>query len=308
MAQVKGLRTTNAQVANEILTDYKVAIEAYRQADLPIRSILCAEYKSDTGGPVNITFAKESMTFQQIAEGASPDFQKTDYTGLTLNVAEYALRTGVTRIMIEDSRFDEVTNALNEARRASDRLILTKVLGQAKTGWYNADGTIPPDYATNTFDTGHTHVYNDGAASAQDTSSSGGITVKKATKAIQTINEHGFSADTIFVHSAQLKEVQDLAAFTAGGVPMQLREGVQLEGRVGKLLGLDVVVNDWIDKGKFLIVDTLSKPLAFVERRPLTVEDGEAGFGIVSAYLSQRFGVGTRYRGAGAYVTCGLTA
>lgn len=292
MPQNKGLRTTNAQVANEILTDYKQAIEDYRQTDLPVRALFCSDYKSDTGGDVNITFAKESMKFQEIDEGSVPDFQKTDYTSITVKVKEYALRVGVTRIMIEDSRFDEIANALNEARRAADRIVLEKIMDKLKDGWYNADET-PPDYGSNTFTSSHDHIYSDGAS----------LTVAKLTKAIQLVNEHGHNADTLLINSKQLKEVQDLAAFTAGGVPTAYRESLELTGRIGTILGLDVIVNEWVPADKFIVVDRASKPLAFVERRALTVETGNAGFGILDSFLSLRFGVGTRYKGAGVYVT-----
>jgi HK97 family phage major capsid protein len=293
MVQNKGLRTTNAQVANEILTDYKQAIEDYKQTSLPVRSLFCAEYKSDTGGPINITFAKESMAFQEIEEGSVPDFQKTDYTTIQIDVKEYALRVGVTRIMIEDSRFDEVQNALNEARRASDRLVLDKIVAKLKDGWYNGSlAEAPPTYGANTFQTTHDHILETEGT---------GITLAKITKWIQLVNEHGFTADTIWINSKQLKEIQDLAAFTAGGVPMNVRESVQLGGRIGSILGLDVVVNDYMPADRVLVVDRSAKPLAFVERRALTVEAGDATFGIVDSYLSQRFGVGVRYPGAGVY-------
>lgn len=295
--QIKGLRTTAGQVANEILTDYKNEIGDYRQTDLPVRALFCAEYKTETGGDVNLTFAKESMTMQEIAEGATPDFQHTDFRHITVKVKEYAIRVGVTRIMIEDSRFDEVKNALAEARRAADRNVLKVILAELKVGWWNAD-EAPEQYGENTFESSHDHIYTDNGAD------SGKLNLAKLTKAIQLINEHGHVADTVLINSAQLKDVQDLAGFTAGGVPMALREDIQRSGAIGSILGLGIIVNEWIPAGKMLVVDAASKPLAFVERRALTAEeDPAAGFGIVGSFLSQRFGVKTRYRGAGCYVT-----
>lgn len=297
MAQEKGIKTTAGQTANEILVDYKQKIEEYKQAELPARQLFCAEYKSQTGGNVNITFAKESMTMQEIPEGATPDMQHVDYRSIEVGVKEYAIGVGVTRIMLEDSRFDEIRNALNEARRAADRNVLKKIMDEVKVGWYNADET-PEAYGENTFDGTHDHIYTDNGVSA------GKITLEKITKGIHMINEHGFRADTLLINSAQLKDIQDLAGFTAGGVPSPIRDAVVAAGSIGSILGLSIIVNEWIPAGKFVMVDRSVKPLAFVERRALTVEsDKNAQFGIVGSYLSQRFGVKTRYRGAGVYVT-----
>lgn len=296
-AQLKGLKTTAGQTANEILVDYKQAIEAYKQTDLPARALFCAEYKSETGGKVNITFAKESMTMQEIAEGATPDFQHVDYRHIDVTVKEYAIRVGVTRIMLEDSRFDEIRNALDEARKAADRNVLKVILAELKVGWYNADET-PPEYGENTFSSSHDHIYT-------ATGADGTLKLVAITEAVRKINEHGFRADTMLINGAQLKELMDLASFTAtAGVTAPVRDQLLAAGSVGSIYGLDVIVNEWIPAGKMLVVDRSVKPLAFVERRALTAEeDPSAGFGIVGSFLSQRFGVKTRYRGAGVYVT-----
>jgi hypothetical protein len=37
--------------------------------------------------------------------------------------------------------------------------------------------------------------------------------------------------------------------------------------------------------------DSSVKPMSYVERRPLTVEEANPGFGIVGSYMSMRYGL-----------------
>ena len=40
-----------------------------------------------------------------------------------------------------------------------------------------------------------------------------------------------------------------------------------------------------------MVTDSTVKPVAYVERRGLTVEEANPGFGIVGSYLSMRYGL-----------------
>ena len=62
-------------------------------------------------------------------------------------------------------------------------------------------------------------------------------------------------------------------------------------GFVGSLFGLKIFVNAWIPESRFGIFDTSVKPMTYLERRPLTVEEANPGFGIVGSYLSMRYGL-----------------
>ena len=62
-------------------------------------------------------------------------------------------------------------------------------------------------------------------------------------------------------------------------------------GLVGQLYGLNVVVNAWVPSGRFGVFDLSVKPMAYVERRPLTVEEANPGFGIIGSYMSMRYGL-----------------
>ena len=62
-------------------------------------------------------------------------------------------------------------------------------------------------------------------------------------------------------------------------------------GVVGQLYGLNVVMNAYIPKNRFGVFDMSVKPMAYVERRGLTVEEANPGFGIMGSYMSMRYGL-----------------
>ena len=66
---------------------------------------------------------------------------------------------------------------------------------------------------------------------------------------------------------------------------------VSNSGVVGQLYGLNVVMNHYIPKNRFGVFDMSVKPVAYVERRGLTVEEANPGFGITGSYMSMRYGL-----------------
>jgi hypothetical protein len=118
----EGLATSALSgVANRVLVDYKDALTDYRVTDMPVIQMFAESYTTETGGDVDITFGKPSMKLEQIEEGATPAYQHTDLRSERINVKEWGIAVGVTRRMMEDSRFSEMEMALNEARRAVAR-------------------------------------------------------------------------------------------------------------------------------------------------------------------------------------------
>jgi len=51
-------------------------------------------------------------------------------------------------------------------------------------------------------------------------------------------------------------------------------------GVVGNIYGLTVISNAWVPSDRIGVFDLSTKPMAYVERRPLTVEEANPGFGI----------------------------
>jgi len=59
----------------------------------------------------------------------------------------------------------------------------------------------------------------------------------------------------------------------------------------GSLYGCNVIVNAYCPADRIGIFDLTQKPMAYVERRALTVEEANPGFGIVGSYMSMRYGL-----------------
>ena len=97
------------------------------------------------------------------------------------------------------------------------------------------------------------------------------------------------------------KTLLNLADFTTPFASTSLTSGAKggldyvndasRSGVVGQLYGLNVVMNAYIPKNRFGVFDMSVKPMAYVERRGLTVEEANPGFGITGSYMSMRYGL-----------------
>ena len=345
-----GLLTTmntgsvNGGVGERVLIDYKQAIMDYKVAELPVMSFFAEPMTTDTGGNIDITLAKPSMKLEQINEGTTPEYQHTKLRSERISVKEWGIAVGVTRRMIEDSRFNEVEMALNEARRAVDRhmtdhavqVIFGANAANATFGTIAIDETTAESaittFASNPqsgfYGTGMVAGDIDAATSRLDSygnesdarlirnsyiraagDSAGDIALSDVTQGIDRVATRGYNATHLFISPAAYKSLLDLGdfvtAFTAaqgeaGGAANPTQAAMMpgspvaqtaSTGVVGSLYGLTVVVNAYVPSTRFGIFDLSSKPMVYVERRPLTVEEANPGFGIVGSYMSMRYGL-----------------
>ena len=339
----EGLMSSNlSSTANRVLVDYKDAIQDYKVTDMPVIAMFAERFQTETGGDVDITFAKPSMTLEQIEEGDTPAYQHTDLRNERISVKEWGLAVGVTRRMLEDSRFSEMEMALNEARRAVERhvtqLYIYTVFGLYKaeygTGFNGAHITASTTEANITTFANASHggfygsttttggdavrIYDYGeysaadlaalgpntgshyfAAQDSDSDATGDLGLADITSAMELINAKGGTADTLMISPSHYKTLLDLADFTApfsgsgdaqkGG--LDYVNDVSASGIVGQLYGLNVYMNHYIPKNRFGVFDMSMKPVAYVERRGLTVEEANPGFGIQGSYMTMRYGL-----------------
>jgi len=353
--------------ANRVLVDYKDALQDYRVTELPVISMFAENFTTETGGDIDITFAKQSMVMEQIEEGTTPKFQHTDMRNERVNVKEWGIAVGVTRRMIEDSRFSEVELALNEARRATDRHVTSHfvkaLFGIADTTFgtgvdvsgtrttINASGDVDAEAEITVFSTNpHGAFFGETpgtAASGQDvrlvdyglysateynamgtnngshyissasglgSSSTAELALGDITTAMELIAAKGLNPDTILISPSHYKLLLDLADFTipfAGSAAnnqtskggLEYVDDVAKTGLVGQLYGMNVFVNAYVPMTKFGVFDMSVKPMAYVERRGMTVEEANPGFGIVGSYMSMRYGMKIIRPEAGVIVT-----
>jgi hypothetical protein len=343
----EGLATSALSgVANRVLVDYKDALTDYRVTDMPVISMFAERFTTETGGDVDISFSKPSMKLEQLEEGATPAYQHTDLRSERINVKEWGIAVGVTRRMLEDSRFSEMELALNEARRAVDRHVtehaVKALFGIADTGFGTIDivaatlESAVTTFATNPHGGFFGVLDNDGngidtAADtriaeygiyskddlallgpagkgshyfvSQDSASdaTGDIQLNDITAAMELIGAKGLNADTIMISPMHYKTLLNLADFTTpftatldgngGKGGLDFVNQTSRTGVVGQLYGLNVVMNAYIPKNRFGVFDMSVKPMAYVERRGLTVEEANPGFGITGSYMSMRYGL-----------------
>ena len=341
----EGLMTSNlSSTANRVLVDYKDAIQDYKVTSMPVIEQFAERFTTETGGDVDITFAKPSMALEQIEEGDTPAYQHTDLRNERISVKEWGLAVGVTRRMLEDSRFSEMEMALNEARRAVERhvtqhfiytvfglykaefgtgvsgatIVKTNTEAQLTTfancthgGFYGKTPTTGGD-AVRIYDYGEysaadlaalgTNTGSHYIASAGTGGATGDLALADVTTAMELINAKGGTADTIMISPSHYKTLLNLADFTApftstGDDAINSKGGldyvnnVSNSGLVGQLYGLNVYMNHYIPKGRYGVFDMKVKPVAYVERRGLTVEEANPGFGIQGSYMTMRYGL-----------------
>ena len=341
--------------AEKVLVDYKDALVDYKATDLPVISMFAETMTTDTGGDVDISFALPSMKMEAIDEGSTPAYQHTKMRSERVSVKEWGIAVGVTRRMIEDSRFNEVELALNEAKKAVDRHVtdhfIKTVFGvadntygtvevSADSGDYNtevaiknftknphggfrgapsastdavlnADGSRVYPYAgagTAELLRSHYITSTTGANPSTDVSE---INIVDILKAIELIGQHGYSADTILMSPQHFNSLLKLADFTSiftAGIGASAAQGsganpgnskfdnsflesTNQTRAVGNIFGLNVISNPWVPTDKWMVTDSSVKPVAYVQRRGLTVEEANPGFGIVGSYLSMRYGL-----------------
>ena len=112
----------------------------------------------------------------------------------------------------------------------------------------------------------------------------------------------GLNADTILISPSHYKTLLNMADFTqpftaTGADAINAKGGldyvnaVSKNAVVGQLYGMNVVVNAYIPAARYGVFDMSIKPVAYVERRGLTVEEANPGFGITGSYMSMRYGL-----------------
>jgi len=350
----EGLATSALSgVANRVLVDYKDALQDYRVTDMPVLNMFAERFTTETGGDVDISFSKPSMKLEQLEEGATPAYQHTDLRSERINVKEWGIAVGVTRRMLEDSRFSEMELALNEARRAVDRHItehavkalfgiadatfMTGISGATDLGATTEEAAVTT-FASNPHGGFFGELDTDGSGgldtaadvriseygiyskddlaglgvgatgshymlgqdTSQTTGPTGDISMKDITQAMELIAAKGLNADTIMISPMHYKTLLNIADFTVpltSGTNEGAKGGLDFvnetfkSGVVGQLYGLNVVMNSYIPKNRFGVFDMTVKPMAYVERRGLTVEEANPGFGITGSYMSMRYGL-----------------
>lgn len=189
---------------------------------------------------------------------------------------------------------------------------------------YNADGTVPPTYKTNTFDGTHTHYITSGAAT---------IDPADLDDLEEHLRHHGYSAENgvRLVLLANPREVKTIRTFRVatgasydfipaagapglflprdqelfGGQVASTLNGLNVEGSYGNLV---IVKEDYIPAGYVCLLGTggranLNNPVGLREHanaslRGLRLVKGpNADYPLIDSFYNRGFGTGIRQRG-----------
>lgn len=198
--------------------------------------------------------------------------------------------------------------------------------------FYNADGTVPPAYKTNTFTGSHTHYVRSGAATvdsgdldeiANDFDAHGYTQLLGYTRAVLVNKQEGdvirtFKAvqnggtakwDFLPASNQPGTFVNQTQVVMGQGVPANALRGLTVIGSYGTLL---IVQDDWFPAGYIVGVATggennLTNPMGFRQHananlRGLKLVKGKTpDYPLIDSFWMTGFGFGTRQRG-GAYV------
>ena len=198
--------------------------------------------------------------------------------------------------------------------------------------FWNADGTVPPEYKANSFDGTHTHFRPTGAA----TIDSGDLE-----EGINDLKSHGYSSENgtmlfFMVNTAEANVIRTFRANVANNngatalfdfvpatnqpaliVPNQQGLlGVQVSGSlrgmnvIGSYGNALIVEEDYIPAGYIVLLGSggegnLNNPIGFREHANTSlrglrlVQDRQGGYPLIDSYYARGFGTGVRQRGAG---------
>lgn len=131
------------------------------------------------------------------------------------------------------------------------------------------------------------------------------IALADITGAIELMGAKGMNPNLILVSPSHYRNLLNLADFTSaftsnpggttggyfGGSDAQHIQPAAQSGVIGQLFGLTVMQNAWVPSTRYGIFDTSVKQMAYVERRGVTAEEANPGFGILGSYLSLRYGL-----------------
>lgn len=291
--------------------------------------------------------------FEEASEFGVPKGTRTTLTYFSMgyDFKWYDLATRYTWKFLAEAPAQQVEAIHQGVLEADNRLVFKKVMNSlfrntnrsaTITGTnytvyalYNADGTVPPDYKTNTFSGTHTHYVTSGAATidsgdleqGMNDMSSHGYSVANGTQLVFMVNKtegdviRTFRVGVTNNNAAVAKYdfipainqpaliVPNAAGLLGGPQPPSTWNGLQVIGSYGDGL---IVQEEYIPAGYTVLIASggeanLQNPIGIREHantalRGLRLLPGnQTNYPLIDSYYSRGFGTGIRQRGA-AYV------
>lgn len=335
-------QTVDAVDYNSMWADYQRAVQLHNSQRAGIVSFLTFDVSSPSEQVTQLSGAK----FEKATEYGQPrGIRQTPasfFLGYTFDQWDVAER--FTYQFLLNATASQVDALFNSVLEADSQLIFVEVLkalfintnrtadinSQSYNVYalYNADGTVPPTYKSNTFDGTHTHYMASGANTIDSTD---------LDDLIEQLRHHGYSSVNnvqlvIGVNSREGKTIRGFRIATgasydfipsqgnafplvlqpgetiSGQAPANTYKGLNVIGSYGEAL---IIEDDNFPPGYVVIVgtggvDNLQNPVGFrqhsdARQRGLRLIKGpDNAYPLTDAYYMRAFGTGIRQRGGAA--------
>lgn len=341
--------TTDGIDTNELWREFTAVLARLRTQRQPIVDLVSYTV---TRPYDRIPQAGSNMNFEKASEFGVPVAVRTGVTYFSLGFAFDWYDTGAryTWKFLAEADAEQIRSVFDVVLEGDQRLVFNEVMRTLYRNtnrtttiqdedfnvytFYNADGTVPPTYGTNTFTGSHTHFVTSGAAT---------ITSGDLDEAQDDLASHGYSASTGYqiVHLVNKQESATIRTFKStynGGTarwdfipaqgtpnfllpvqfltntndvpqPPNTYRGIKVLGQYGDALILE---NDYFVAGYVVTFATggpenIQNPVGIREHarpelRGLRLVKGRSDdYPLQDSYWQHGFGTGVRHRGA-AYV------
>jgi hypothetical protein len=340
-------RTADGRDLNEIWTDFMALLNAVNSE----RTALINFLTFGVTQPVEqVAQAGDGVDFEIASEFGQPVGQRIQptYFNLGYGFRWYDLAARYTWQYLADATAAMVDSVANAAVEAYYRLLMTQVLRRVFNsttlsatinqnaysvyGFYNADGTIPPTYKTNTFNGTHTHYKVSGAATVTpddldqliiDDFTSHGYSMENGYRLVLMVSTSVANTIRTFRANVATARYDFIPAVGQPGQIMTVGQEVVGQARVpNTLAGLNVVGNygplivvadDWMPATHMFSFATggenaLGNPVGLRQHantalRGLRLVQGRTlNYPLIDSYWAVGFGTGVRQRGGGIVI------
>lgn len=332
-------QTTDGVDLNSLWTEFQKSIAVMNEQRSLIVSLLTFSVTK------NIEQVKQisSTDFEEASEYGEPRGARptSDYQNLGYDFKWYDLAARFTWKFLADAPASQVEAINAMALEADNRKVFTKVMEALYSNvnrsasingldvnvyaLYNADGTVPPTYKTNTFDGTHTHYLTSGAAT---------VVSADVDDMYEHLRHHGYDAEhgvshILLVNTAEAKIIRTWRVATGAqwdfipstGQPAELVDrdvvlfngsqpaatfgGLTVTGKYGPIL----VLEDDLFPVKYMALigtggpDNLMNPVGIREHenqslRGLRLVKGPVpDYPLIDSFYQRGFGTGIRQRG-----------
>ena len=340
-------QTNDGINTNELWAEFQRVLAALRNQRQPLVDLLTYTVPRPYE---RVPQAGTNANFEKASEFGVPVAVRTGVSYYSLGFAFDWYDTGAryTWKYLAEATAEQVRSVFDVVLEADQRLVFTEVMRTLYRNtnrlaeiddedfnvytFYNADGTVPPAYATNTFTGSHTHFVTSGAAT---------ITSGDLDEAQDDLNSHGYGIANGYamfhlVNKAQSLTIQTFKSVQNGGTarwdfipaqgtpnfllpaqfivntanggqqPPSTYRGFKVLGKYGDALILE---NDWFAAGYVVTTVTggpenISNPIGIrehqrTELRGLRLVKGrDNDYPLQDSYWQRGFGTGVRHRGA----------